>query len=107
MAKKKWEQNIRPTIFEEKEVRRAWHVEKWYFVIADVVQVLTNSRDVQGYIKDMRRRDPELSQGGGQIATPLGIETTGGRQKMNCSSLEGMFRIIQSIRWALRPLVRA
>jgi len=97
MEKKKIEQNIHPTIFEEKEVRRVWHDEKWYFVIADVVHILTDSKDVQGYIKDMRRRDPELSQGWGQIATPLGMETMGGRQKMNCADLEGMFRIIQSI----------
>jgi prophage antirepressor-like protein len=97
MEKKKREQNTHPTIFEEKEVRRTWHDEKWYFVIADVVQILTDSKDVQGYIKDIRRRDPELSQGWGQIATPLGIETAGGKQKMNCANLEGIFRIIQSI----------
>jgi len=35
-----------------------------------------------GYIKDMRRRDPELSKGWGQIATPLSIETRGGIQKI-------------------------
>ena len=97
MEKKKREQNTHPTIFEEKEVRRTWYDEKWYFVIADVVQILTDSKDVQGYIKDMRRRDLELSQGWGQIATPLGIETAGGKQKMNCANLEGIFRIIQSI----------
>ena len=97
MEKKKREQNTHPTIFEEKEVRRTWYDEKWYFVIADVVQILTDSKDVQGYIKDMRRRDPELSQGWGQIATPLEIETAGGKQKMNCANLEGIFRIIQSI----------
>lgn len=94
---KKKEFVAHPTIFEEKEVRRIWHDEKWYFVIADIVQILTDSKDVQGYIKDMRRRDQELSEGWGQIATPLGIETAGGKQKMNCANLEGVFRIIQSI----------
>lgn len=79
MKKKKIKNNIHPTIFEEKEVRRTWHNEKWYFVIADVVQILTDSKDVQGYIKDMRRRDEELSTGWGQIATPLIFETKGGR----------------------------
>ena len=89
--------NLHPTIFEEKEVRRTWHNEKWHFVIADIVQILTDSKDVQGYIKDMRRRDTELSTGWGQIATPLTIDTKGGIQKMNCADLEGIFRIIQSI----------
>ncbi len=97
MPKKDMQKNTAPTIFEEKEVRRVWRGERWYFVITDIVQILTDSKDVQGYIKDMRRRDEELSTGWGQIATPLGVETKGGVQKMNCADLEGIFRIIQSI----------
>ena len=84
-------------LFEEKEVRRTWHNEQWYFAIIDVVQVLTDSKQPEGYIKDMRRRDEELSKGWGQIATPLSIETKGGAQKINCANLSGIFRIIQSI----------
>lgn len=84
-------------IFEEKEVRRTWYSGQWYFSIVDVVSALTDSIQPDGYIKDMRRRDPELSKGWGQIATPLPIKTKGGTQKLNCSNLQGIFRIIQSI----------
>ena len=84
-------------IFEEKEVRRTWHDDQWYFSIVDVVSALTDSIQPEGYIKDMRRRDSELSKGWGQIATPLSIQTKGGVQKMNCGNLQGIFRIIQSI----------
>ena len=45
----------------------------------------------------MRRRDSELAKGWGQIATPLSIDTSGGKQKVNCANTEGIFRIIQSI----------
>jgi prophage antirepressor-like protein len=45
----------------------------------------------------MRRRDEELSKGWGQIATPLAINTKGGKQKINMANLAGIFRIIQSI----------
>ena len=62
-----------------------------------VVKVLTDSVQPEGYIKDMRRRDPELSKGWGQIATPLLIQTKGGMQKMNCVNTERIFRLIQSI----------
>jgi len=48
-------------------------------------------------IKDMRRRDKELSKGWGQIATPLAIETKGGKQRINCANTEGILSIIQSI----------
>jgi prophage antirepressor-like protein len=84
-------------VFKGKRVRRVIHNNEWWFVIADVVKILTDSVQVSGYIKDMRRRDPELNKGWGQIATPLSVETAGGVQKLNCANTEGMFRIIQSI----------
>jgi prophage antirepressor-like protein len=84
-------------LFQRKEVRRTIHNNEWWFVISDVVAALTDSVDPQGYIKDMRRRDPEISKGWGQIATPLSIATPGGFQNLNCANTEGVFRLIQSI----------
>ena len=84
-------------IFKGKEIRRTLHNDEWWFVIIDVVSVLTDSINPSGYIKDMRRRDVELAKGWGQIATPLAIETSGGKQKVNCANTEGIFRIIQSV----------
>jgi|SRR3990172_1135874 len=88
---------IRIALFQKREIRRTIHNNEWWFVIADVIGALTDSVDPQGYIKDMRRRDPELSKGWGQIATPLSVKTSGGKQKLNCANTEGIFRIIQSI----------
>ncbi len=84
-------------VFRGKEIRRTIHNNEWWFVIVDVVSVLTDSINPSGYIKDMRRRDKELSKGWGQIATPLSVQTEGGPQRMNCANTEGIFRIIQSI----------
>ena len=86
-------------LFEEKKVRTVWddEQEQWYFCVVDVVEVLTESKDPTGYIKTMKRRDPLLAKGWGQIVTPLSIQTAGGRQKVNCSTIKGIFRIIQSI----------
>ncbi|MEA3362480.1 MAG: Bro-N domain-containing protein [Thermodesulfobacteriota bacterium] len=84
-------------IFKGKEIRRTLHNDAWWFVITDVISALTDSVNPAGYIKDMRRRDKELAKGWGQIATPLSIETSGGKQKLNCANTEGIFRIIQSI----------
>ena len=89
--------NPKPTVFEEKEVRRVWHDEQWYFVINDVVVALTQTPSVSDYIKKMRLRDTALGKGWGQIVTPLSIKTKGGLQKLNCADLRGIFRIIQSI----------
>ncbi len=84
-------------VFQESAIRRVWHNEEWWFAIVDVVAVLTDSVQPEGYVKDLRRRDPELAKGWGQIATPLGVKTAGGTQRVNCSNTEGLFRIIQSI----------
>lgn len=84
-------------IFQKKEIRKTIHKNEWWFVIEDVVAVLTDSVQPKGYIKDMRRRDKDLSNGWGQIATPLVVDTAGGSQKLNCANTEGIFRIIQSI----------
>ena len=86
-------------IFEEKKVRSVWNEEeeKWYFCIADVVEILTESKNPSDYIKKMKSRDPQLAEGWGQIVTPLSLQTAGGKQRVNCASLEGVFRIIQSI----------
>lgn len=59
--------------------------------------MLTDSIRPKGYDKDLRRRDKELAQGWGQIATPLRVETEDGLQRVNCANTEGLFRIIHSI----------
>jgi hypothetical protein len=84
-------------VFQDKEIRKTLHNGEWWFVIIDVVSALTDSLDPAGYVKDLRRRDGELSKGWGQIATPLYVETGGGKQRINCANTEGIFRIIQSI----------
>ena len=45
----------------------------------------------------MKKRDPELAKGWGQIVTPLSVQTAGGKQRVNCATQQGIFRIIQSI----------
>ncbi|MBT4350945.1 Bro-N domain-containing protein [archaeon] len=84
-------------IFQDQKIRRKWFNEEWWFVAVDIVEALTNSKDPNGYLKDIRRRDEGFKEGWGQIATPLEITTKGGKQKINCVSTKGAFRLIQSI----------
>jgi len=86
-------------LFEGKQVRTSWSEaeEKWYFVVEDVVAILTDSKDPKQYIKRLRQRDDELSKGWVQFVHTLTVETTGGKQRMNCADLKGILRIIQSI----------
>ena len=86
-------------LFEDQKVRTIWieSEEKWYFSIKDVVLVLADAKDPKDYLSKMRRREPELAKGWGQIVHPLVVRTPGGPQKENFANLEGIFRIIQSI----------
>ncbi|MDP2891355.1 MAG: hypothetical protein Q8P34_20615 [Bacteroidota bacterium] len=57
------------------------NVEKIYFVVEDVVSVLTDSNDPKQYVKRMRQRDKELAKGWVQFVPTLWQETAGGKQK--------------------------
>lgn len=48
-------------IFQDKQIRRVWHGDEWWFSVADVVETLTNTVDVRDYIKKTRKRDKELN----------------------------------------------
>lgn len=87
-------------VFNEKNVRTVWdaNAEKWYFSVADVVYVLTDSSDPKQYIKKMRSRDSELASNWGTICTQVVmIGADGRKRKQMAADMEGVFRIIQSI----------
>ena len=87
-------------LFEQRKVRTMWDdaSETWYFSVVDVIAVLTDSADPKQYIKKMRNRDSELSANWGTICTlvPL-VSDDGKRHKEMTATVEGIFRLIQSI----------
>lgn len=90
-------------LFKGKKIRKTIHNNEWWFVINDVIEALTDSRDPAQYFKRLKQRDEELSkltdQGAVQFVPPLMLDviTAGGKQKMYCWNTEGIFRLIQSI----------
>jgi DNA-damage-inducible protein D len=87
-------------LFHHKQIRSVWNEQdyKWYFSVADVVEVLTDSANVKDYIKKMRKRDPELNSNWGTLCPPLEmLALDGKRRKTQCANAESLLRIIQSI----------
>ena len=87
-------------LFEDREIRTNWDEdnEQWYFSVHDVIEVLSDCKDVRDYIKKMRRRDNELNINWGTICHPLdNIGKDGRRRKILMSDTKGILRIIQSI----------
>lgn len=90
--------NNKLALFEEKEIRKTWKKNKWYFSIVDVVYALTESNDPKQYIKKLKSRDYELRNNWDTICTLLGMPTKDGKiRKIQMSDTEGILRIIQSI----------
>jgi len=87
-------------LFDQTKIRVVWddEKEKYYFAVQDIVQILTDSVDIKQYVKRLRSRDKELDSVWGTICTPHQfVSTDGKKHAVNCSDLEGILRIIQSI----------
>lgn len=87
-------------LFESTRVRSHWdaELEKWYFSVVDVVQVLTDSVNPTDYLKKLRKRDAELGSYLGtncpQVAMP---SESGVMRKTLAADVQTLLRLIQSI----------
>lgn len=94
------EKNNSIQMFEDRQIRTAWNAEQeeWYFSVTDVIAVLTDSADPKQYIKKMRSRDSELDARWGTICTLTSMVASDGKKyRTNAATMEGIFRIIQSV----------
>ena len=56
-----------------KDIRKILYNEEWFFVINDILQILTDTTNVKQYWQKMNRREPELLKGGVQLVRLLSI----------------------------------
>ncbi len=88
------EQNNKIVLFQEKQIRRVWHEEQWFFSVIDVIAVLTESVEPRNYWATLKKREPQLLT----VCQQLKMTATDGRQRLtDCTNTEGMLRIIMSI----------
>ena len=83
---------------EQKEIRRVWQDEKWYFSVVDVVSVLTDSIDGRKYWNKLKQR---LKDEGNETVTNCHqfkmLAADGKMRLTDCADTEQLLRIIQSI----------
>jgi len=85
-------------IFENKEIRKIWHNNEWYFSIVDVIWALTDSINPTDYLKKIRKRDEELKTYIGTNCPQVEMLTnTEKKRKTLAWNTEHIFRLIQSI----------
>ena len=88
------------SLFEEKQVRRAWNAtdEKWVFAIVDVLAILTDSPNPPVYWRVLKKR---LTDEGNETVTNCnGLKMTAGdgkRRMTDVADTEQILRLIQSV----------
>lgn len=58
-------------LFQEKEIRKTFYKDEWWFSVSDVVEVLTETVNARDYIKKLRKRDKGLNSYWGTNCPPL------------------------------------
>jgi len=53
---------LKIALFKGKKIRKVIYQNEWWFVVNDVIEVLTNSSDPAQYFKRLKTRDKELSK---------------------------------------------
>ena len=89
--------DIKIVVFQDKQIRRVWVDDDWYFSIVDIVGVLTGSPEPRKYWNKVKTReftDLQLSPIWRQLKLPA---ADGKQYRTDCATTQAMFRIIQSI----------
>jgi len=87
-------------IFESKQIRSLWDadMEKWYFSIIDVIEVITETDRPRKYWSDLKAK---LAKEGSELSEKIGqLKMVAGDGKMRITDVadtEQLFRLIQSI----------
>jgi prophage antirepressor-like protein len=94
------EQSKKIALFEQKQIRKIWHNEEWYFSVVDVVGALTDSTDSKDYWYRIKKRASD--EEGTELSTicrQLKLTASDGKNyNTDCANTEGILRIIQSIK---------
>lgn len=90
--------NNKLSLFEEKEIRKVYKNNKWYYSIIDVISTLTNVSNPSEYLKKIKQRDKELQKNWSILCINLNMQTKDGKiRKAMASDATGILRIIETI----------
>jgi len=85
-------------VFQDKNIRRTWFNEEWWFSIVDIVAVLTDSSIPKRYWSDLKTKLKEEGFEMYDKIVQLKFSATDGKYyATDCANTKNMFRIIQSI----------
>ncbi len=75
--------------FENKEIRKIWYNDEWYFSVVDVIEILTDSKNPKSYWGKLKERDSQLLTICQQLKLP---SKDGKNYKTDCANTEGYLK---------------
>lgn len=99
MEENELKENKELVLFENSKIRRQMYNGEWNYAIADIIEILTESKDPNTYWRVMKKR---LTEEGNESVTncnelKIPSKKDGKRYKTDCANRETIFRLIQSI----------
>ncbi len=92
------EQTATIILFQEKQVRRLWHNEGWYFSIVDVIEILTDSPIPRTYWSKLKTNLLKESGETYRNWVQLKMMAADNKERLtDCANREALLRIIMSI----------
>lgn len=90
---------VQTNLFKEYEIRKILHDDEWFYSIIDVVGAITESENSRDYWYRLKSRmDNEENAQLSTICRQLKLPAKDGKIRVtDCSNIEGLFRIIQSV----------
>jgi hypothetical protein len=88
-------------VFQDRQIRRTWFNDEWWFSVVDVVGVLTEQEDPHKARKYWNKLSQRLRQEGSEVVTNchrLKLPSADGKfRETDCANIKSLFRLIQSI----------
>jgi prophage antirepressor-like protein len=93
MTKRKQTHNAASNLLNDSRVRRAYHEDRTYYSVTDLIRVLTDTEYPGEYWADLKKREPSLAS----AEAVLEIEIDGTIQEVLAVDSVGVFRVVQSV----------
>src|SRR3990167_8273395 len=88
-------------LFYDKEIRKTWYHEQWYFSVIDIIAVLTEQVDFQTARKYWNKLAERLKNEGSQVVTDCHrlkmLAQDGKMRETDVANIETLLRLIQSV----------
>ena len=93
MTKRKQTQNGAVALLNDQRIRRAYHEDRTYYSVTDLIRVLADTEHPEEYWEDLKKCEPSLAN----VEEWLEVDRDGAVEEIAAVDSAGVFRVVQSI----------